>query len=188
MSGEFAFCQPDESSASIVIETSADVCVCQLLNPRELKIPSKPSALENTPAVVRLCPAATPTIFLTPSARSSGVIAAVCGKCREGAAYVARAPAPAMPAASRASGIGRRSGSGCCTLARLSADRTTCRKLSSSNLLVKARAVRRQTRCAPRPHDSLRPHSDEWCYWRSASARTARRRKAPRLHPQSRVS
>ena len=39
-SDEFAFCQPDESSASIVIDTSADVCVCHLLSPRELKIPS----------------------------------------------------------------------------------------------------------------------------------------------------
>ena len=34
----------------MVIETSADVCVCHLLNPRELKIPSKDSALEKTPA------------------------------------------------------------------------------------------------------------------------------------------
>ena len=45
-------------------------------------------------------------------------------------------------AASLESGIGKRSGSGCCTFAKLSADRTTCRKLSSSNLLVNARAVR----------------------------------------------
>ncbi len=77
-SGEFAFCHPEESPASMVIETSADVCVCQRLNPRELKIPSKDSALEKTPAVVSLCRSATPTIFLTPSARSSGVMSAVC--------------------------------------------------------------------------------------------------------------
>ncbi len=77
-SGEFAFCQPEESAASMVIETSAEVCVCQRLNPRELKIPSNDSALEKTPAVVSLCRSATPTIFFTPSARTSGVMAAVC--------------------------------------------------------------------------------------------------------------
>src|SRR5579864_417903 len=52
-SGEFAFCHPEESAANMVIDTSADVCVCQLLNARELNIPSKESPLEKTPAAVR---------------------------------------------------------------------------------------------------------------------------------------
>src|SRR5216684_3626960 len=43
--GEFAFCHPDESEASIVIEISAEVCECQSLNPRELKMPSTASEL-----------------------------------------------------------------------------------------------------------------------------------------------
>ena len=46
------------------------------------------------------------------------------------------------PPAEPASGIANKSGSGCCTFARLSDDFTTCRKLSSSNLLVDALAVR----------------------------------------------
>ena len=171
----------------MVIDTSAEVCGCQLLNPRELNIPSKDSALEKTPAVVSPCCSATPTIFLTPSARSSGVMAAVRSKCREGLVERGHSP-PSCRKPLAESGIGNRSGSGCCTLARLSADRTTCRKLSSSNLLVEARAVRPQRRSAPRPHNSPRPHSDEWCCWRNESARTARRRKAPRPHPRSRVS
>src|SRR6266851_6743409 len=49
-SGEFAFCQPDESAASMVIEISAEVCVCQQLNPGELKIPSTVSELAKIPA------------------------------------------------------------------------------------------------------------------------------------------
>src|SRR3954452_8914503 len=53
--GEFDFCQPDESGPSIVIEISAEVCVCQLLSPRELKMPSIDSELEKIPAVVNLC-------------------------------------------------------------------------------------------------------------------------------------
>ena len=54
--------------------------MCQSLRPRELKMPSTDSALEKMPAVVSLCRSATPTILPTPSARSSGVIAAVCCK------------------------------------------------------------------------------------------------------------
>ena len=46
MLGEFAFCQPEEFFASIVMEISADVCVCQSAMPRELKIPSMDSELE----------------------------------------------------------------------------------------------------------------------------------------------
>src|SRR5579872_120836 len=53
--GEFDFCQPDESGASMVIEISADVCVCQLLRPRELKMPSIDSELEKIPAAMSLC-------------------------------------------------------------------------------------------------------------------------------------
>ena len=70
--GELAFCQPEESAPSMVMETSAEVCVCQLVNPRELKIPSTDSELEKIPAAVSSCFSATSTIFLTPSARSSG--------------------------------------------------------------------------------------------------------------------
>src|SRR5438477_259104 len=95
-SGEFVFCHPDESAASMVTETSAEVCTCQLLNPRELKIPSKDSPLEKTPAAVRECRSATVIIFLTPSARISGVIAAVCSKCREGTTY-AESTCPFVP-------------------------------------------------------------------------------------------
>jgi len=36
-SGAFAFCHPEESSASMVTDISEEVCVCQSLNPRELK-------------------------------------------------------------------------------------------------------------------------------------------------------
>src|SRR5579872_5203463 len=54
-SGELNFCHPEESGASMVIEISADVCVCQLLNARELKMPSIDSELEKIPAVVSLC-------------------------------------------------------------------------------------------------------------------------------------
>src|SRR6266852_3559716 len=53
--GEFAFCHPEESEASIVIEISAEVCVCQSLNPRELKMPSTASELAKIPAAVRFC-------------------------------------------------------------------------------------------------------------------------------------
>src|SRR2546423_2426492 len=53
--GELDFCHPDESGASIVIEISAEVCVCQLLSPREFKMPSIDSELEKIPAVVSLC-------------------------------------------------------------------------------------------------------------------------------------
>ena len=137
MSGEFAFCHPEESAPCMVMETSARVCVCQLLRPRELKMPSTDSELEKMPAVVSLCFCAMSTIFFTPPARSWGVMAAVSAKWRDGNAHLS-----ALPAASRESGIGRRSGSGCCTLARASEDSTTRRKLSSSNLLVEARAVR----------------------------------------------
>src|SRR5450755_2935810 len=53
-SGEFAFCHPDESAANMVIDISAEVCVCHRLSPRELKMPSIDSPEENTPAVVIL--------------------------------------------------------------------------------------------------------------------------------------
>jgi hypothetical protein len=49
--GRVGFCQPEESAASMVMETSARVCVCQLLRPRELKMPSTDSELEKIPAV-----------------------------------------------------------------------------------------------------------------------------------------
>src|ERR1700678_2465620 len=52
MSGELAFWHAEESPPSMVMETSANVCVYQLLKPRELKIPSEDSELENIPAVV----------------------------------------------------------------------------------------------------------------------------------------
>ena len=104
----------------------------------EPRLTAKDSALEKTPAAVSLCFSAMPTIFLTPAARSSGVILAVAAKWRDGI-FEARA---LLLEASSASGMGSRSGSGCCNFARFSADRTTCRKLSSSNLLVEARAVR----------------------------------------------
>ena len=58
-SGEFAFCQPEESAASMVTEISDEVCVCQSLNPRELKIPSTDSEVEKIPAVVSFCWVAT---------------------------------------------------------------------------------------------------------------------------------
>ena len=60
------------------MEISEEVWVCQSAKPRELKIPSTDSEEEKMPAVVSLCCVATLTIFLTPSARSSGVSAAVC--------------------------------------------------------------------------------------------------------------
>src|SRR5262249_19275561 len=88
--GEFAFCQPEESPASIVIEISAAVCVCHWLSPRELKIPSTESELENTPAAVSLFLFATETIWPTESARCSGESDAVCSKCRDGADPVGR--------------------------------------------------------------------------------------------------
>src|SRR5450631_2053172 len=53
-SGEFAFCQPEESADSMVMDISAEVCVCHRLNPRELKMPSIDSPDEKTPAVVIL--------------------------------------------------------------------------------------------------------------------------------------
>ena len=52
MFGEFDFCHPEESCASMVMDTSAEVCVYHWLKPRELKIPSKDSPLEKIPAVV----------------------------------------------------------------------------------------------------------------------------------------
>ena len=74
----------------MVMETSARVCVCHLLSPRELKIPSTDSELEKMPAVVSLCFLAASTIFFTPSARSWGVIDAVSAKWREGDCIVRR--------------------------------------------------------------------------------------------------
>ena len=49
--GEFDFCHPEESCASMVMDISAEVCVCHWLKPRELKIPSNVSPLEQIPAV-----------------------------------------------------------------------------------------------------------------------------------------
>src|ERR1039458_10609785 len=46
-SGELAFCHPEESAPSMVMETSAKVCACQLLSPRELKMPSTDSELRS---------------------------------------------------------------------------------------------------------------------------------------------
>src|SRR5579864_9519505 len=66
--GELAFCHPDESAASMVIEISAEVCVCHALNPRELKMPSIDSELEKIPAAVNFCCWAIATIFPTASA------------------------------------------------------------------------------------------------------------------------
>ena len=117
------------------MEISDEVWVCQWLSPRELKIPSTDSEQEKMPAVVSLCRLATRTICFTASARNSGVSAAVWAKCRLGPARAARAPSPA-------SGMGSRSGSGCWTLARVSDACTTRWRLSLSNLLVVARAVR----------------------------------------------
>src|SRR3954453_17975786 len=99
--GEFDFCQPEESGASIVIEISAEVCVCQLLSQRELKMPSTLSALEKKPAVVSLCFCAIGTILPTPSARCSGVTAAVSAKWRDGTGSVLRAPSPGAGIGSR---------------------------------------------------------------------------------------
>ena len=137
-SGELAFCQPEEFSASMVMEISAEVCWYQSLKPRELKMPSTDSEVEYTPAVVSLWRVAMSTILRTPSARSSGVMAAVSSKCRLGMA----AAAPSSAAASAGVGMGSKSASGCCTRARFSDDSTTRRRLSSSSLLVVARAVR----------------------------------------------
>ena len=106
-SGEFAFCHPEESAASMVIEISDEVCECQRPKPRELNNPSADSEHEKMPAVVSLCLLAIVTIFCTPSARCSGVIAAVCSKCRIGKHSRTRSPAP------RDSGTGSKSGSGC---------------------------------------------------------------------------
>ena len=84
----------------MVMETSARVCMCQLLSPRELKIPSTDSELEKMPAVVSLCFLAASTIFFTPSARSWGVSEAVSAKWREGNC-MAKTLSSALPAASR---------------------------------------------------------------------------------------
>src|SRR6202142_4653298 len=100
--GELAFCQPEESAASMVIEISDEVCACQSDKPRELKTPSTNSEVEQMPAVVSLCFSATETIFLTVSARCAGVISAVSAKLRIGASR-AGAPAP------HDSGMGSRS-------------------------------------------------------------------------------
>src|SRR5215813_2712109 len=89
--GELAFCHPDESGASIVIEISAEVCVCHCLNPRELKTPSTDSELEKIPAAVSLRFCAMETIPPTEWARSAGVRAAVSLKYRDGKACVTRA-------------------------------------------------------------------------------------------------
>ena len=129
--GELAFCHPEESAASIVIEISEDVCVCQSLRLRELKIASIDSAVAKIPAVVSLCRCAMETILWTASARCSGVTAAVSSKYRMGNDTFW----PPL------AGIGNNSGSGCCTFARLSEACTTRRRLSSSSLLVEARAV-----------------------------------------------
>src|SRR5437763_1826694 len=82
--GELDFCHPEESGASLVLETSAEVCVCQLLRPRELKMPSIDSELEKIPAVVSLCFCAIETILPTPSARCSGITAAVSAQWPDG--------------------------------------------------------------------------------------------------------
>src|SRR5690242_9392715 len=50
--GELDFCQPEESAASMVMEISDEVCVCQSESPRELKMPSTDSELEKIPAVM----------------------------------------------------------------------------------------------------------------------------------------
>src|SRR5579864_1060668 len=84
------------------------------------------------PAVTSLFFFATATILPTPSARSPGVIAAVSSDHRDG---------PAGPLPSLASAIGRKSGSGSCTRAMLSADCTARFNPSSSKRLVVARAV-----------------------------------------------
>src|SRR5437667_4085497 len=61
--GELAFCHPEESSPSIVMEISDDVWVCHCDKPWELKIPSNVLELEKIPAAVSLCFSATATIF-----------------------------------------------------------------------------------------------------------------------------
>ena len=140
LSGEFAFCHPDEELPIMLTETSARVCSYQAFTPFELKMPSTISAEEKMPAAARLCFFATSTMAATPWARSCGVSRAVASKYR----LTAPSPQSADAAAATSSfvGIGNRSGSGCCTLASASDDCTTRRRLSSSCLLVLARAVR----------------------------------------------
>src|SRR6266699_4399874 len=75
--GELDFCHPEESGASMVMEISADVCVCQSWSPRELKTPSTASELAKIPAVVTFCFCAIETILPTASERCAGVKAAV---------------------------------------------------------------------------------------------------------------
>src|ERR1039458_2219959 len=62
LSGEFAFCHPEEELSSIMTETSARVCSYQPATPFELKMPSTISAEETMPAAVRLCLLATFTM------------------------------------------------------------------------------------------------------------------------------
>src|SRR5579859_3939855 len=85
------------------------------------------------PAVVKPDFLATETILPTASARSAGVMAAVCSNHRLGAGASSRDSA--------GDARGKRSALGSCTLAMLSADCTARLRLSSSKRLVVARAV-----------------------------------------------
>ena len=90
----------------MVTEMSDEVWVCQSERPWELEMPSMVSEVAKIPAAVSLCVLAIATIFSTPRARWSGVMAAVWSKCRFGIDCLVRVPSPAF-------GIGTRSGSGC---------------------------------------------------------------------------
>ena len=106
-SGEFAFCHPEESAASMVMEISDEVWACQSCSPRELKIPSTDSEEEKMPAVVSLCRSATPTILLDSIGAQLGSEAGGLRKMPAGPGcrvVAGDSPAP---------GIGNKSGSGC---------------------------------------------------------------------------
>jgi len=76
--GEFDFCHPEESEASMVNgKPPPGFVVCQWLRPRELNMPSTDSELENYSRGREFVRLRTATIFFTPAARSCGVMAAV---------------------------------------------------------------------------------------------------------------
>src|SRR5207245_11060735 len=108
--GELAFCHPEESVASMVMEISAEVWVCQSRRPRELKTPSTVSELAKIRAAVTFCFCAIETILSTATERSAGVSAAVFSKNRAGVASTCFAEALVSPPGL---GAGRRSGSSC---------------------------------------------------------------------------
>src|SRR5579864_5265538 len=129
-SGEFAFCQPEESASSTVTENSARVCWCDRNNPRLFASAVCIAPLEKIPATVCLRLVAAAQTRATALARSCGVNSAVESKnldTRDGFCWP---------------GIGNMYGMRAWLFAIVDDAATTCASDASSVRFVVARAVR----------------------------------------------